>query len=281
MRGTIPDIVGTSRVYAVFGDPVAQVRTPQLINPLFAAAGRDIYAVPFHVTAAAFPPVWNAFTALSNLAGIGVTVPHKVAAARRCVTLTPTALAVGAVNTVRRDDDGFMHGALFDGIGFLRGLGAARARLDGARVLMVGAGGAGRAIAHALAEEGIAALGLVDRDPEAVRFTAGIANRVLDREAAFAADPASGGDFDVIVNASPIGVKGLSPFPVPEAALRPNMLVADIAALTGETALLAAARRVGAATSDGNDMLSAQIALIAGFVAGLPAGTPLRPAQPV
>lgn len=279
MRETIPNLAGTSRIYAVFGDPVAQVQTPRLINPLFAAAGADVYAVPFHVPVPAFPAVWNAFTALPNLAGIGVTVPYKVAAARRCATLTPTAEAVGAVNSIRRDGDGFMHGALFDGIGFLRGLGPARGLLRGARVLMVGAGGAGRAIAHALAEEGIAALGLVDPDGEAVGFTASMVNDLLGRDAAFAADPARGGDFEVIVNASPIGVKGDARFPVPEAALRADMLVADIAALAAETALLRAARAVGAATSDGNDMLAAQIALIAGFAAGLPAGTPLEAAR--
>lgn len=268
-----PDLNGASRVYAVFGDPVAQVQTPRLINPIFAAAGENIFAVPFNVTPAQFTATWDALAALGSIAGIGVTVPHKVAAAARCATLTETARAVGAVNSIQRGADGRMHGALFDGMGFVLGLGAARARLQGARVLMVGAGGAGRAIAHALASEGIASLALMDIHTASVAFTARMVNAVAGEGTAFAAK--GGADYDVVVNASPIGIKGDARFPVPGDALRADMLVADIAALQGDTALLRDAKLAGAATSDGNDMLEAQIALIAGFAAGLPAGEPL------
>lgn len=275
MTGMIPNFDGASRVYAVFGDPVAQVQTPRLINPIFAAAGVNTFAVPFHVTPAQFGATWEALAALDSIAGIGVTVPHKVAAAERCATLTPTAQAVGAVNSIQRGADGRMHGALFDGMGFVLGLGSARARLRGGRVLMVGAGGAGRAIAHALAGEGIAALGLMDLDAASVRFTAEMVNAVTRAMTAFAADPGEGFAYDVIVNASPIGIKGDARFPVSAEALTGDMLVADIAALQGDTALLRDAKAAGAATSDGNDMLEAQIALIAGFAAGLPAGEAL------
>ncbi|TIR50652.1 MAG: shikimate dehydrogenase [Mesorhizobium sp.] len=275
MKESIPNLDGTSRIYAVFGDPVAQVQTPHLINPIFAAADCNIYAVPFHVTPKYFAATWDIFAVLSNLAGIGVTVPHKVAAAARCTTLTPTAKAVGAVNSIQRGEDGSMHGALFDGIGFIHGLGEARAALGGARVLMVGAGGAGRAIAYALVEEGVGRLSLLDLDSASVAFTRDMVNAVIGRDVAFAAGPSDGWDYDVIINASPIGIKGNARFPVPENEIRSQMLVADIASLKDETALLRAARNAGAATSDGNDMLRAQIRLIAGFAAGLSAGTSL------
>lgn len=275
MSDMIPNLDGSSRIYAVFGDPVAQVQTPRLVNPLFAAAGRNIFAVPFHVTAGQFARTWAAFAGLSNLAGIGVTVPHKIAAAQLCDSLTPTARAVGAVNSIQRGEDGALHGALFDGAGFVNGLGAKAQRLRNARVLMVGAGGAGRAIAHALADTGIARLDLVDLDAAAVAATIAMTNAAAGRDLARAGDP-SRPDHDVIVNASPIGIKGDAAFPVPEEALDPAMLVADIASLSAETELLRAARRRGCATSDGNDMLAAQIALIADFAAGLPVGTPLQ-----
>lgn len=268
----IPNLDGASRIYAVFGDPVAQVQTPRLINPIFAAANRNIFAVPFHVTPAQFHGAFAAFAAMSNVAGIGVTVPHKIAAAALCDTVTATAKAVGAVNSIQRQQDGSLHGALFDGAGFVAGLGANAARLKGARVLMVGAGGAGRAIAHALAGEGIAHLALVDMDPQAVAATCAIANDAAQAAIAAAGDLARD-DYDVIVNASPIGIKGTAVFPFASERLSEAMLVADIAALAGETPLLAAARQRGCAVCDGNDMLQAQIALIAGFAAGLPAGT--------
>ncbi|WCK80186.1 shikimate dehydrogenase family protein [Agrobacterium fabrum] len=275
MRADIPNLDGNSRIYAVFGDPIYQVQTPRLINPIFAAADANIYAVPFLITAEHFASAWDVFAAIPNLCGISTTIPHKVAAAERCSTLTPTAKAVGAVNCVQRDEDGQMNGALFDGVGFVEGLGEAKARIRDARVLIVGAGGAGRAIAFALADEGVGKINLLDLSVESVAFTTNMVNTFRGEECARSVDGSTGWDYDIVINASPIGVKGDSVFPMPTAAIRPEMLVADIASLSGETTLLRAAKAAGATVSDGNDMLLAQIRLMAGFAAGLPAGTPL------
>ncbi|OCJ62993.1 shikimate dehydrogenase [Agrobacterium tumefaciens] len=275
MRVDIPNLDGNSRVYAVFGDPIHQVQTPRLINPIFAAAGVNIYAVPFQISAEQFAAAWDVFSAIPNLSGISTTIPHKVAAAKRCTTLTPTAKAVGAVNCIQRAEDGQMNGALFDGIGFVDGLGEAKSRLRGARVLIVGAGGAGRTIAFALAEEGVAKIDLMDLSAEPVAFTAAMVNTLRGEECAVAVDGSAGWDYDIVINASPIGVKGDSKFPMPASAIRPDMLIADIASLSEETELLRAANTAGATVSDGNDMLLAQIRLMAGFAAGLPAGTAL------
>lgn len=265
-------ISGCSRIYAVFGDPVAQVQTPSLINPLFASKGFDLHAVPFHVTRQNFERAWHAFSAMDNVAGIGVTVPHKVAASRLCDSLTPTAAEVGAVNSIQRRADGSMHGALFDGQGFVAGLGANRSRLRQANVLLVGAGGAGRAIAHVLVGEGIAKLAVMDIDDEALSSTVEMVDRVAGKPMAQAGniDLAA---IDVLINATPIGLKSADTFPVDLDGLRHDILIADIAALARETELLKLARRRGAATSDGRDMLEAQIALIAGYAAGFEAGT--------
>lgn len=274
MTDLVRNLTGGSRIYAVLGDPVAQVQTPRLINPIFQRAGHDLFAVPFHVRPADLAAFLALAHAVPNIAGIGVTVPHKVAAAALCDDLTPAAQAVGAANSIQRRADGSLQGALFDGIGFVRGLGPRSARLVGAEVLMVGAGGAGRAIAHALAGAGVARLRLVDIDTEAARSTAAMARaHGLDTrvEAAGAVGAA-----DVLINASPVGLKGGTAFPVDLCGLHPGMLVADIASLARRTELLATAAAAGCATSDGADMLGAQIGLIAGFAAGLPAGEALE-----
>jgi shikimate dehydrogenase len=211
---------------------------------------------------------------MSNIAGIGVTVPHKIAAASLCDSMSEAARAVGAVNSIQRTADGAMHGALFDGIGFVQGLGAARERLAGADVLLLGAGGAGRAIAHALAGEGLGRLRIVDLDPAAVEFTADMANRTAGARIAGPAE-AGPGEATVWINATPMGLRAGDVFPVDLALLSARTLVADIASLSRETELLKRARALGCATSDGNDMLNAQIALIAGFAAGLEPGEPL------
>ncbi|MBY8916573.1 shikimate dehydrogenase [Nitratireductor rhodophyticola] len=274
MSDSIPNLGGASRIYAVFGDPVAQVQTPTLINPMFAAKGIDLYAVPFHVTGETLEAAWRVFAAMDNVAGIGVTVPHKIAAARLCDELTPAAAAVGAVNSIQRRGDGSMHGALFDGLGFVRGLAVNRGRLAGASVMLVGAGGAGRAIAHTLAGEQIGRLAVIDVDDDALEFTVDMVNRVMGAPVAQRGSCDLAG-IDVLINATPVGLKSAEAFPVDLNDLGPEMLVADIAALARDTELLTLARQRGAATSDGRDMLEAQIALIAGFAAGLEAGTPL------
>ena len=270
----IPNLDGRSRLYAVWGDPVAQVMTPTLINPIFARHGHNLFAVPFHVTPDGFEATWHAFRAMSNVAGIGVTVPHKIAAARLCDSLTPAAQAVGAVNSVQRQPDGTMDGALFDGLGFVGGLGAGRTRLKGATVLQVGAGGAGRAIAHALAEEDVGRLAVIDRDPAAVDFTVAMVNRVTGRETA-TRDMPDLGACTLLINATPIGLESTDRFPVPLDSMAPDTIIADIASFATPTRLMIEARERGFVTADGNAMLEAQIGLIAGYAAGLPAGSSL------
>lgn len=271
MTALIPNLNGASRIYAIFGDPVAQVQTPTLINPLFAELDFDVCAVPFHVTPAQFEAAFEVFSALPNVAAIGITVPHKIVAARRCDRLTPVASAVGAVNVVRRERDGSIQGALFDGAGFAAGLGDNRARLQDASVLLMGAGGAGSAIAHALASEGIATLSVIDRDEAALLATIDMANHVAGREVAVAG-AAELRDHTVLINATPLGLKPDDALPLDLRGLTDKTLVADIAALSRETELLRIARERGCATSDGHNMLRAQIALVAGFVTGRDAG---------
>jgi len=273
MTDLVRNLTGASRVYAVLGDPVAQVQTPRLINPIFQRNGHDLFAVPFHVGPAQLAAFWALARNIPNIAGIGVTVPHKIAAARLCDSLTPAARSVGAVNSIQRRADGTLHGALFDGEGFVRGLGQNARHLQGAEVLMVGAGGAGRAIAHALAGAGVARLRLVDIDADAAAATARMAK---DLGLPAAPDASGGiGAAQVLINASPVGLKAGGPFPVDLAGLHAGMLVADIASLARRTELLDTATAAGCATSDGTDMLVAQIGLIAGFAAGLPAGQAL------
>lgn len=268
----IQNLDGNSRIYAVFGDPVSQIQTPHLINPLFEKNGKNCFAVPFHVTPPMLGKTWSVFREFSNLAGIGVTVPHKVAAFHLCDEVSTAAQAVGAVNSIQRTLDGRMIGALFDGVGFVNGLGEHRSRLHGARVLLFGGGGAGRAIAHALVDEGIAALSIVDLDSDATDFTAALVNTAAGCQLAGPAEKTPE-IYDVIINATPVGLKSNARLPVNVEALDPSVLVADIAGLDRQTELLNAAKAKGCMTSDGNDMLRAQIKLIAGFATGAPAGT--------
>ena len=267
----IPNLNGASKIYAVFGDPIEQVQTPRLINPIFSKFGRNIYAVPFHVTSESLKKTWEAFCSISNLAGIGPTVPHKVEAAKLCDSLTTAAKAVGAANSIQRSPDGKMHGALFDGLGFVQGLKSNRSRLEGASVLLIGGGGAGRAIAYALIAENIASLSVIDKNSDAASFTINMVNTLRGRSIAKVAEPRISGH-TILINATPIGLKSADAFPLSLDDLDSSVLVADIASLDRETELLKIAKSKNCVTSDGADMLKAQIALIAGFAAGMEAG---------
>lgn len=263
------------RLYPVLGDPIGQVHTPGLINPVFARHDVDIVSVPLHVPVARFDAAWDLLRQTENIAGIATTVPHKMSAARRCDTLSGAAAAVGAVNSSRREADGSMLGALFDGVSFVNGLGDAREMLRGARVVLVGAGGAGRAIAHALGSAGVARLDIVDLDRNTARSAAelvdqtagpGIAHVCLDEP----------GEFGFLINASPVGLKPGDVFPLSFDGLGPGRHVADIASFGAGTPLLKAARQAGCSVSDGSDMLEAQLGLVAGFIAGLPVGVSIE-----
>lgn len=270
----IVSISGSTKVYAVFGDPVAQVQTPRLINPIFARNETEIIAVPFHVTSQIFDVTWQSFQAISNTAGVGLTIPHKMSAAKACDTLTPAAKAVGVVNSVKRTSSGLMHGALFDGLGFIEGLGEGAKSLIGAKVLLIGAGGAGRAIAYALIEAGISSLTVIDKSADAVLSCSAMVDESSGRSLTNN-KLHEVGVYDTLINATPAGLKAGDAFPIDLESLHSAVMVADIASLSRQTELLKIAKYLGCRTSDGNDMLTAQISMIAGWAAGGDEGSTL------
>jgi shikimate dehydrogenase len=261
-------IDGRTRLLGIIGDPVAQLRTPALVNPLLATRESGIVAVPMHIAAGALDVAWPAFKRMRNLAGLGVTVPHKGAVVRLCDRLEPAAARVGAVNVIRREPDGTMHGALFDGIGFLRGLQLAGHDPRGRRAFLAGAGGAASAIAFSLAEAGIGHLTIYNRTAaRAARLAARLA------DAGFAAivsvaETASPAGHDLVINATTLGLTTGDALPLDIEGLAPGMVVVDIVNLPQPTPLLAAAAARGCSVQAGAQMLEQQIPLIIAFIEG-------------
>ncbi|MEU0304598.1 NAD(P)-binding domain-containing protein [Streptomyces sp. NPDC006175] len=270
MEPEVPDapaptqISGSTRLYAVLGDPVEQVRAPSLLNPLFARLGIDAVLFPVHVEPDGFAEVFQGLTQMKNLDGILVTIPHKAAALRLADEVSPAAAAAGAVNALRREPDGRWRGENFDGVGFVRGLTEAGHLPEGKRIVLMGAGGAGSAIAAALLAAGTARLTLCD--PDTARLSALVAR--LDEhwpgrargEAAPAFEHA-----DIVVNATPLGMRADDPQPFPLRALAPRCVVADVIMKPRETALLKAAAALGHPILHGAHMLDHQLDLYRGF----------------
>lgn len=255
-----PAIGGATRLYAVIGDPVGQVQAPALVNPLLADLDLDAVLVPVHVPVGRLDEAVHGLRAFGNLDGLLVTVPHKAAVLRFADRVGPAAELSGSANALRRESDGRWHADNFDGAGFVAGLEGAGHRAAGARVTLVGTGGAGCAIAPALLMAGAAHVVLCDLDPAR---TAALAARLQARwpgRTGCATRPVTDGA-DIVVNATPLGLRPGDPLPFDPGTLAPGTLVADIVMKPRVTALLRTAADRGLPVHYGAPMLESQLAL--------------------
>ena len=251
-------ISGPTRVFLILGDPVAQVRAPELFNQLFDQYGIDAVLVPAHVNSNDFNAFARQALRARNIDGLWLAIPHKtamVAALDHCDRLGRIA---GAVNAARRNADGSIEGALFDGVGFIKALGHFGIPVRGRRALVVGVGGGGVAIAASLAAQGVQHLALFDPMPGRTAEVAGRLHAGFDVDvvAATTTDPAA---FDLVVNATPLGLNPGDPLPFDVARLDADAVVVDILMKNQPTPLLRACHARGIAAHPGFEMLVQQV----------------------
>ena len=236
--------------------------TPQAINPLFLAAGANIVCVPLRVARDDLRTVWAGLRAAGNVIGLTLTLPHKEDALALCDSLDAQAERVGAVNVVRREADGSFRGYQFDGRGFVDGLLSQHHDPKGRNCLLIGAGGAAKAIAFALLEAGAVTITICNRTRHKAEALADHVNRVFGSDRVLAGDPVPC-DHDLIVNATSLGMRADDPLPVAVDRINATMLVADAIAEPAKTRLLCEAEKRGAAIHSGEHMIANQIHLIA------------------
>ena len=265
-------ITGATRVYLHLAHPSVHARTPQVMNTEFARRGVDAVAVSADVTPGDLGGFARGLRGWRNLAGLSVTMPHKEALAAHVDELAGPAALIGAVNVVRREADGRLVGANTDGQGFVTGLREAGHELAGRRVLLAGAGGAGRAVAFAVAEAGAASLTVANRtSARADRLARDIA--AAYPAVAVAAGPPDPAGHDVVINATSLGMRPGDPLPVLVDRLAPGTLVCDIVTRPEETQLLREAAARGCVPHPGMPMLAGQVDLILEFL-GLSGASP-------
>jgi shikimate dehydrogenase len=248
-------ITGATRVAAVIGDPVRHSLSPVLHNAAYRELGLDWVYVAFEVPDGGTRGALEAMRVL-DLAGLSVTMPHKSAAATCCDELSPDAAALHSVNTVSMGDHGRLIGDSTDGEGFMRSLRDAGHDPTRASVVVLGAGGAARAVARALGRAG-ARVVVCARKPDAAAVAAGLAAGTAvpwDERSRVAGEAA------FVVNATPVGM-GAEELPLPLEALHAGQVLADLVYHPLETALLRGARDRGAVVVDGLGMLVHQAAL--------------------
>ncbi|MEX8495016.1 shikimate dehydrogenase [Sphaerotilus sp.] len=251
---------GATRVIAIVGDPIAQVKSPAGVTASLQALGRNAVVVPAHVAPGDLADYVRGMGRARNVDGLIITVPHKFAAFDLCGTVTERARFLGAVNTLRRNVDGSWHGDMCDGIGFVRAIQREGCVLDGARVLLVGAGGAGCAIGQAMLEAGAAELAVHDAD---VSRRDALVGRLGARARVGSDDPSG---FDVVVNASWCGMRADDPWPVQVQRLAVDMFVGDVITAPAVTPLVQAARDLGCRTQVGGGMFAAVCELMVEFL---------------
>lgn len=212
--GRVRPITGKTLLFPVIGHPIAHVRAPEVFNSLFEQAGVDALCLGLNLPPEGVVAACRLLLASPNVGGLLVTVPYKKVLAEAADRLGAAAAHVGAVNALRRSADGPTEGDLFDGLGFVRGLQANGNDLVGKRVLLLGGGGAGSAIAAALADAGVGQLSIYD---PVVASVDALITRLQPRFARTAfqlqSQPQAIG-FDMVVNASPLGLKDEDPLPM-------------------------------------------------------------------
>ena len=260
-------IKGATRLYPIIGDPISQVRSPEVFSARFAAAGIPAVCIPVHVPEERFDAIVPALLALGNLDGLIATVPFKPRMLPFADRLGRTAQTVGALNALRREADGSWTGDMFDGMGFVHGAQRKGERLAGRRVALFGAGGAGSAIACGLADADVQSIAVIDQDTAKADALVGkLARAFPDCAVSVARGVPSG--VDMVVNASPVGMKPDDGLPGDIGPLDPGALVGDVVILPDRSPMIRHAIQCGCRYVDGREMMDGQVdALLAFFAA--------------
>jgi shikimate dehydrogenase len=261
-----PSLSGETRVVPIVGDPIAQVKSPGLLSEIMARRGVNALVIPAHVASEDLTLYVQALKRTRNVDGVIFTVPHKTAALALCDRPSDRATFVGAVNVMHRGEDGSWSGDNTDGVGYLEGCRAQGFEVAGKTALLVGVGGAGSAVAYEILRRGAAHLDLHDldtvrRDALIARLDAAFPGRV----GVGSRDPRG---YDLVGNATPLGMREGDPTPVDLDGLSAEQFVADIITKPEVSPLIAHARSLGCGTNTGVGMFNAQADLLVDSVLG-------------
>ena len=255
---------GATRLFPIIGDPIEYVESPRQLTRSFAARGHDAVCVPMQVPGPALDDVLRGLSAAPNVDGLLVTMPHKRAVLRHCATTSDRTSLLEAVSVLRRNDDSTWHGDMLDGLAFVKAQKDHGAEPAGARVLLLGTGGAGSAIAVALLDEGVRELVVHDvDDARAADLVELLSGRT---DATVTTGPPDPTGCDMVCNATPLGMHEGDPLPVDGDLLGPSMFVGDVIAGHGLTPFLAAAEAAGCRTANGGQMVEAVQELMMDFL---------------
>lgn len=260
------NLCGASRLFPIIGDPVSFTKSPKSLSASFAARGHDGICIPMEVPEADIDPVMQGLARTRNIDGMLVTMPHKATAFGYCATHSETAGLLRSVSVMRRNFDRTWHGDMLDGRAFVKAQIDEGAKPESARVLLIGAGSAGAAIALALLAAGVSELRIYDCD--FARVNALIALTPECYRARMVAAPPDPVGCDMVCNATPLGLRANDPPPLDVKRLASSMFVGDVIAGHDVTPLLQAAQSAGCKTANGAQMVDAVQEMMVSFMLG-------------
>jgi shikimate dehydrogenase len=252
------NIDGHTELIAHIGYPTHSFKSPLIYNPYFEKEGINALVVPMGCQAAHYPAFLKSVFNLTNIRGALITMPHKVSTVDLLDEVTKTVRVAGACNAVKRDEKGRLVGDMFDGAGFVRGVQRKGFDLKSKRVLVVGTGGVGSAIAASLAAENIAAISLFDVNKASCE---GLALRLQSEYPQIKVEVGScdPDGHNLVVNATPMGMNEGDPLPMDVSRIAPETFVGEVVMRQEMTAFLQAAHQRGCQVQVGSDMLFEQI----------------------
>ena len=263
------EITGKTKLFGIIADPVDHVRAPMVFNPEFQARNIDAVLVPVHILPEHLTETLRAMARMPNMGGVAVTIPHKMTAALICDQLGKVAEVTGAVNAIRFEN-GRLIGDNFDGRGFVAGLRGEGHDLMDKHAVLIGAGGAARAIAMALAEAGVGRLSIVNRN---LNKAEALMKLILSHYPGLQVDAAEITQIDTIkigvdllINATSLGLHEKDALPVDLEGVANGTIVADIIMVPEMTRWLTDAAHKGLTIHKGRHMLDYQKDLIANFI---------------
>ncbi|WP_288430857.1 ThiF family adenylyltransferase [uncultured Agrobacterium sp.] len=251
-------ISGTTKLIAHIGYPTETFKAPLIYNPYFEKIGVDAVVVPMGCKPEDFPEFLKLTFRLSNIHGALITMPHKVTTMGLLDELSTSAKIAGSCNAVRLSEDGRLIGDMFDGEGFVRGVIRKGREVKGAKVLVVGSGGVGSAIAASFAKAGVRELAIYDANSASMEGLMGRLRLHYPKTVISAGSPDPSG-FNIVVNGTPLGMKPGDPLPIDVSKLAPETFAGEVVMKQEITPFLEAARAKGCQYQIGTDMLFEQI----------------------
>ena len=255
---------GKTRVYGIVGDPIEQVRSPEMVTWEMQKRHHNAVLIPMHIARDEFDSVMPHIMRMRNLDGLIFTIPFKAQAIALAKTLGPQASQIGAINALKKHSNGAWSGEIFDGIGCVEAFKQRGITLQDKRLQLIGLGGAGSAICVALAYEKPKLLRLFDINPQTTERMAKMVNTISPQTVVEVGLPLAEG-IDILLNASPVGMLSDARLPLAVEQFKKELIVFDAIVMPENTPLLSLAQDCGCQVVRGREMMLGQISKIVDY----------------